>query len=224
MVTTGNQARATKSPQNTPTSHVLAIDCKSLNVPNLITLLRLVLAFVLFVMIYVEALWISAAVVFVAAACTDALDGCIARRYGMVTVLGRVLDPFVDKIIICGSFIFLLNKNIDFGSGMALTSGVNEWMVIIIIGREMFVNSLRAFLEQHGRDFSATLSGKIKMVTQCIAVTVGLLSLSPDIGGQYPKFNVLRDVLLWTAVAVTAYSGVTYSYRAFVMLRAESQA
>lgn len=224
MVTTENRARATEDQNEATTPHAPVIDRKSLNVPNLITLSRFVLAVILFAMIYVEALWITAAVVFIAAACTDALDGYIARRYGMVTVLGRILDPFVDKIIICGAFIFLLNKEVVFDSGMALASGVNEWMVIIVVGREMFVTSLRAFLEQHGRDFSATTSGKVKMVTQCIAVTASLLSLSPDIGGQYPEFGVVRDVLLWIAVAVTAYSGVAYSYRAFVMLRAEPKA
>ena len=59
-------------------------------------------------------------------------------------------------------------------------SGVTAWMVIIVIGREMFVTSLRGFLEQHGMDFSATMSGKLKMVLQCAAVVASLLSLSQE--------------------------------------------
>lgn len=194
---------------NPPVPRVAPIDGRSLNLPNFITLSRLLLAVLLFAMISVQGLWISAAIVFVFAAATDALDGYLARRYGQVTTLGRILDPFVDKIIICGAFIFLLEKRAD--------SGINAWMVIIVIGREMFVTSLRAFLEQHGRDFSATWTGKIKMALQCIAVTASLLSLSPQVTS--PGFNVFRDALLWSAVAVTAYSGLSYTLRAIHMLR-----
>lgn len=185
------------------------IDGRSLNLPNLITTSRLLLSVVLFAMIYIDGLWISAAILFVVAAATDAVDGYIARRYGQVTTLGRILDPFVDKIIICGAFVFLLEKS--------TASGINAWMVIIVLGREMFVTSLRSFLEQHGRDFSATWSGKVKMILQCVAVTASLLSLSPQI--ESPGFSALRDVLLWLAVGVTAYSGLTYTYRAFQMLK-----
>src|SRR5580658_5157371 len=84
------------------------IDAQALNLPNCITVSRLVLSFVLFAMISYGGMWLAATAVFIVAAATDAVDGYIARRYGTVTTLGRILDPFVDKIIICGSFIFLL--------------------------------------------------------------------------------------------------------------------
>ncbi|MDA0282148.1 MAG: CDP-diacylglycerol--glycerol-3-phosphate 3-phosphatidyltransferase [Planctomycetota bacterium] len=185
------------------------VDRRSLNLPNLITLSRLGLAVILFWLIYVEGFWISAAILFVVAAATDAIDGYIARKYGQVTTLGRILDPFVDKIIICGAFVFLLEKKAD--------SGVNSWMVMSVIGREMFVTGLRSFLEQSGNDFSAALIGKIKMALQCVAVTASLLSLSPEVGG--PGFNLFRDIVLWAAVVVTLYSGLTYAIRGFQMLR-----
>ena len=151
------------------------------------------------------------------AASTDALDGWIARKYGQITVLGRILDPFVDKIIVGGSFIFLLGKKVTLEPTLEASSGVTAWMVIIIIGREMFVSSLRGFLEQQGRDFSADWTGKIKMFLQCVAVTASLLSLSPEISGR--NFLLVRDILLWTAVGVTAYSGFAYVWRAAVLLR-----
>ena len=196
----------------------------AMTAPNLITLSRLALAVVLFALIYMEGFWISAAVVFVIAASTDALDGFIARRYGLVTTLGRILDPFADKIIICGTFVFLLGRKLD--------SGINAWMVLIVISREMFVTSLRAFLEERGKDFSATWSGKIKMASQCVALTVSLLSLSPMFGSwSYHvasdfslSFKLLRDILLWTAVVVTAYSGFVYSVRAYVLLTSNQNA
>lgn len=185
------------------------IDGRSLNLPNLITLSRLGLAVILFWLIYVEGFWISAAVLFVVAAATDAIDGYIARKYGQVTTLGRILDPFVDKIIVCGAFVFLLEKKAD--------SGVNSWMVMSVIGREMFVTGLRSFLEQAGKDFSAAFIGKAKMALQCVAITMSLLSLSPEVGGE--TFNFYRDIVLWVAVAVTVYSGLTYAIRGFQMLR-----
>ena len=187
------------------------IDRRSLNLPNLITLSRLVLSFVLFGLIWVGDLWITSAIVFVIAAATDAVDGYIARKYGLVTTLGRILDPFVDKIIICGAFVFLLAQP---------ASGVNAWMVLAVIGREMFVTGLRSFLEQTGRDFSAVWSGKIKMALQCVAVAVALVSLSPDFSNA--QFSLARDVILWASVIVTIYSGVVYAWRGFQMLSPKS--
>jgi CDP-diacylglycerol--glycerol-3-phosphate 3-phosphatidyltransferase len=191
------------------------LDRRALNLPNLITLSRFVLSLVLFVLIDVEGWWRTAAVVFVVAALTDFLDGYLARKYGQVTVLGRILDPFVDKIIICGAFIFLQGKR----SG-DLTSGVTAWMTFVIVAREMFITGLRAVLEQYGRDFSAKWSGKIKMGLQCIAVPLSLLSLSEiflqDLAPTMTvdQFVALRDAMLWVTVGVTVYSGVEYVVRA----------
>jgi len=185
----------------------------SLNMPNLVTTIRLLLSVVLFSLIAAGGWWILAAGLFVVAASTDALDGYLARRYKQITVLGRIMDPFVDKVIVCGSFVFLLEKQGDSGSG------VNAWMVIIIIGREMLVSSLRGILEKEGKDFSASLSGKLKMTVQCIAVTFSLLSLSRDL--PWPWLPVTRDILLWLAVAVTIWSGLIYVIRGFSLLRDE---
>lgn len=191
------------------------LDRRSLNVPNAITLSRLVLAIVLFVLIDLNGWWRLSAFVFVVAAATDFLDGYLARAYGQVTVLGRIMDPFVDKIIICGSFIFLLGKP---------DCGITAWMTFLIVAREMFVSSLRAFLEQRGQDFSAKWSGKVKMLMQCAVVPVCLLSLSGEfregVTGvmSWPHFERLRDVMLWATVGVTVYSGLEYVVRGFRMI------
>ncbi len=191
------------------------LDRQSLNLPNLITVSRFVLSIILFVLIDLDGWWRAAAVVFIVAALTDYLDGYLARKYGQVTVLGRILDPFVDKIIICGAFIFLQKWD---------RSGVTAWMTFIIIARELLITSLRAFLEQRGRDFSAKWSGKIKMIVQCTAVPLCLLSLSEPFVASLPdwfaadRFRVLRDVAVWGTVGITVYSGVEYTWRAFRML------
>lgn len=190
---------------------------ESLNLPNLITVSRLVLSIVLFALIDIGGYWVASAALFVFAAATDWLDGYLARKYGQVTTLGRILDPFVDKIIVGGTFLFLLAKNGATHDGHTIESGVNAWMVIAVIGREMFVSSLRGFLEQQGKDFSASFTGKAKMMLQCVAVTASLLSLNPDL--HWPWLAPVRDVLLWSAVIVTIWSGLVYVDRAVRLLR-----
>ena len=189
---------------------------RSLNLPNAITMSRLALSFVLFALMQWGNHWLWAAGLFVFAVATDVLDGWIARKYNLITQLGRILDPFVDKFITVGTFLFLLP--------VAKESGVNPWMVVIVLGREILVTSLRGFLEQQGADFSASASGKLKMFLQCVAATAALLSMHPPlatyaIGGV--TFTVVRDVLLWTMVAVTVWSGYTYVQRAIELLRAK---
>lgn len=181
------------------------------NVPNLITLSRLLLAIFLFWLIDGGKHWLLSCVVFLIAAATDALDGWIARRYGLITVLGRILDPFVDKVIIGGAFMFLAVRP---------ESGVNAWMAVIVIGRELFITSLRSLLESQGKDFSAVWSGKIKMVVQCAAVAASLLYL--EYGRGLPSAEALATALkwlLWATVAVTIYSGYVYVVRAVQMFR-----
>ncbi len=191
---------------------------ESLNLPNLITCSRLLLAMVLFAMIEHGGYWLSSAALFVLAAATDWLDGYLARKYGQVTTLGRILDPFVDKIIVGGAFLFLLEKNGTGSAQNAIQSGVTAWMAMAVIGREMFISSLRGFLEQQGKDFSASISGKAKMLLQCVAVTASLLSLSPEL--DWPWLVPTRDALLWSAVTVTIWSGLVYVIRAVKLLRA----
>lgn len=191
------------------------LDRRALNLPNLITVSRFVLAMILFVLIDADGWWRTAAVVFIVAALTDFVDGYLARKYGQVTVLGRILDPFVDKVIICGAFIFLQRKTAG-----DLTSGVTGWMTFTIVARELFITSLRAMLEQQGKDFSAKWSGKIKMAVQCVAVLLSLLSLSAAFLTEMAPycsveaFRQVRDTTLWLTVAITVYSGIEYVSRA----------
>ena len=179
-----------------------------LNVPNQLTTSRLVLSIVVFILIPFK-FYLPAMIVFVVAASTDWVDGYWARRYGQVTKLGRVFDPFVDKIIICGAFILL---SAEPGSG-ELDSGIRAWMAVIVVGREMLVTTLRSFIEQSGGDFSAKMAGKLKMVFQCVAVVVSLLVLSyfHHEPSQPPTWLAVTLVVsVWVAVISTIYSGVGY--------------
>jgi len=150
-----------------------------MNIPNTLTILRVFFAIITFAMIglthYDFALFF-----FVLAAITDALDGWWARRFKQITVFGRVMDPFADKFLICGVFVCfvaipeLTSDQADYPAWLML----QPWMVIIIIGRELLVTSLRAFTENAGGDFSAKWIGKLKMFFQCAAIILALLYLS----------------------------------------------
>ena len=183
------------------------------NLPNQLTWMRLALTVVMFILIGLK-LYAASLVLFVIAASTDWLDGYFARKYGMVTTLGRILDPFADKVIICGTFIYLAGLA---GAG----SGVQSWMVVIIVGRELLVTALRGFLEQQGADFSATLSGKLKMVMQCVAAGTSLFCLAfpKTVLSMGPWASGLLVVAVWSAVAMTIASGVVYIRSAIHLLR-----
>lgn len=182
---------------------------RNLNLPNVITFARLGLSLVLFGMMTAGVGWLWSAGLFVFAVLTDILDGWIARKYQLITQLGRIMDPFVDKFITSGTFLFLLPY---------AESGVNPWMVVIVIGREMLVTSLRGFLEQRGADFSASASGKLKMFLQCVAATLALISMEPWC--RDPTFLIVRDVSLWLMTAVTVWSGYVYVQRGNELLKA----
>ena len=179
------------------------------NVPNALTTARFALAIAVMVLIPMQA-YPSALILFIVAASTDWMDGYWARKYGQVTKLGRIFDPFVDKIIICGTFIALVE---------VAGSGVASWMATIIVARELLVTSLRGMIEGSGGDFSANQLGKWKMVVQCAAVITILLALI------YPAINwitMLGQGLLWAAILITLYSGYVYVIAAAKLMRTDS--
>ncbi len=180
-----------------------------LNVPNQVTLARLVLAIVLFGLMHAH-LYFIGLIVFILAASTDWLDGYLARKWGMVTPLGRILDPFADKIIVCGTFVFLAAEP---------TARLPTWVVVLVIGRELLVTGLRSFLEQQGADFSATWSGKVKMVAQCFTagLCLGLLAFGDQ--GAFTFLPLATDLAVYSTIALTVYSGVAYVLAALRLLR-----
>jgi CDP-diacylglycerol--glycerol-3-phosphate 3-phosphatidyltransferase len=206
------------------------------NLPNQLTWARLILAAVMFAVIAMQH-YFAGMVLFIIAAGTDWLDGYFARKYNQVTTLGRILDPFADKVIICGTFIYLA-AIADMQQGM-WPSGtfLLPTMAVIVVGRELLVTALRSFIEQQGGDFSAQMSGKLKMVLQCIAAGVSLFYLSRNdgVGQQIVRFvsevtyrsaetwlAVLQWAMIgfiWSAVVMTVWSGVGYVVTAVRLLR-----
>ncbi len=179
------------------------------NVPNQVTFARLILSFVLFILIPLKFYW-AALVFFLLAAGTDWFDGWYARKYKLVTQVGRILDPFCDKILICGAFIMLA---VEMAPAFPWYAKITGWMAVVVVGRELLVTVLRSLVEGSGGDFSAKFAGKLKMVFQCAAVVACLLALAMKQGGttELPAWlNLSTIVLVWLALASTIHSGYLY--------------
>jgi CDP-diacylglycerol--glycerol-3-phosphate 3-phosphatidyltransferase len=168
---------------------------------------------VLFVLID-RLLWVGCIVVFALAAATDWLDGYLARKQGLVSTLGRNLDPLVDKVVVCGAYIFLLPVQ-----GAALA----PWMVTVVVARELIITGLRSFMENRGATFGADWLGKIKMVLQCSALFAIFVALEAgDLTTEWLwLWQLLRDILIATMLVATALSGLQYLWRAALLLKTE---
>lgn len=217
------------------------------NLPNALTLLRLVMAAGFFVILtpwtagdrlfpdnrphtLEQPNWtlLAAAAMFILAAATDAADGYLARRWNVVTAFGRVMDPFADKVLVVGAFIYLAGPAFHIGPAVRgredfQITGVEPWMVVVALARELLVTSIRAVLESRGVAFPADRIGKVKMILQSVAVPVILVVLGLADSRLGTPARTLILTLVWTTVAVTVLSGVPYVLRAWVQLRPGEQ-
>ena len=183
------------------------------NVPNKISAARLLLSFVFFALLPLQFYW-AALVVFVIAAGTDWVDGWYARKYNLVTKLGRVLDPFCDKILICGAYILIA---IEMDGLFPWYAKIAGWMAVVVVGRELLVTVLRSMIEGAGGDFSAKWAGKLKMGFQCVAVGACLVALalkhanSDPVGANIPVWlNIVVIASVWLSIYSTLQSGWGY--------------
>ena len=206
------------------------------HVPNIITAARLLLAVVFFALLSYyqhegrgDPLVVSSSrvsllnvafIIYLIALFSDFLDGYLARRWKVEGAFGRVVDPFVDKVLVLGSFIFFAGKNFviqeEHANVVKTITGVVPWMVVLILSRELLVTSLRGISESAGANFAAAFSGKLKMVFQSVTILAILLyvnyfeSRHDDIE-TYARW--IRDVCIWLTIAITLLSGVSYVRR-----------
>lgn len=206
------------------------------HIPNLITIFRLILTVVFFFILNINdttnferQMWLGF-VVFVTATLTDILDGYLARKWKVESAFGRVVDPFVDKILICGAFIFFSSNHfidplvrseqfVEYAAAAASRptnppslTGVAPWMVVVLVAREFLITSIRGLAEAQGVDFRADWAGKIKMFTQSVAAGAVLVDLA--LTGHVPWVHMTRDFSIWITVGVTVLSSATYIVRA----------
>lgn len=176
-----------------------------MNLPNLLTLLRIFFVPLLVAVLVQENLAAKlhgasvtnefiALAIFLAAAATDLLDGYLARRWHQVTTVGTLLDPIADKLLISAALVSLVQVQV-----------IPGWMAIIIIGREFAVSGLRSIAAAEGYTIKASDLGKTKMVTQVIAVSLLLVSIH---WGQLRGFAMFW---LWGSMLFALVSAVDYS-------------
>lgn len=175
-----------------------------MNVPNALTILR-----IFFVPLLVAALvqqdvaiqlggvlitneWLSLAI-FLSAACTDLLDGYLARRWKQVTTIGTLLDPIADKLLISAALISLVQVR-----------ALPGWMAILIIAREFAVSGLRSIAAAEGYTIKASDLGKTKMFSQVVAISCMLLAV------RHPELHSTGLVLMWIVVFFALASAISY--------------
>jgi len=177
------------------------------NLPNQITLFRLVLALAFFVLLAYH--WHEAALAaFVLGAVTDFLDGYVARKKGMTSDFGRIADPSVDKVLLSGAFIYLTAK---------IPETVPVWAVIVIVAREYLVTSLRGYAESKGIQFKVSVCGQSKTLVQFVTVSAGLGFLFYLRESAWASMTM--SGLVWITVLVTVFSGLEYFVRSAALLR-----
>lgn len=180
-----------------------------MNLPNLLTLLRIFFVPLLMATLLAEnsgagwQAWVPASrelfalAVFLAAAATDLLDGYLARRWGQVTTVGTLLDPIADKLLIMAALVSLV-----------AIQRVPAWMVIVILGREFAVSGLRQIAAASGFTIAASELGKSKMIAQVVAIAL-------VIGGiRWPALNEIALYAMWAVVLFGVISGADY-FRTF---------
>lgn len=182
-----------------------------MNLPNRITLARICLIPIMMIFLLVEFRFfpeplhwgsfqlsvnhLAAALIFILAASTDGIDGYIARKYNMVTNLGKLLDPLADKLLISAVLISL----VELGR-------CESWIAVVIISREFAVTGLRQVALLEGKVMAAGNWGKIKTVVQIVAISLLLLNNFPFQFVGIP----FDQIAIWAAAIITIYSGVDY--------------
>ena len=190
--------------------------------PNRITMMRFVGSFVLFLVldlggmkaldevgrgVFQWAFWL-----FIVVAFSDALDGYLARRGNLVTNFGRIADPFVDKVLVIGSMVYL--------AVMPWSQGwFPAWIVVVVVAREFLVTGIRGYVESQGMEFAADGFGKLKMVFQCVAIGTVLGQYAFPWPEPFLNFlNLMVHLLVWATLLTTVGSGTSYILKTKRML------
>ena len=169
-----------------------------MNTPNKLTVLRFILVPFFLAAAYYEkqqSVMIISTIIFAVASFTDFLDGYLARKHNLVTDFGKFMDPLADKVLVAAALLFLIQ------AGRA-----EAWLVIIIITREYAISIIRAIAATNGKVIAASGGGKIKTVTQMLAIIMLLLSMP------------FGDIMMYVCVALTLYSGVEYIWNNRVLI------
>ena len=161
--------------------------------------------FVILALMNAPAAQYAAVGVFVLAAITDALDGHIARKNGLVTNFGKFIDPIADKLLVMSALIVLVERG-----------RMPGWVCIVMLAREFAISGFRLVAAGTGKVIAAGILGKIKTVTQMIAVIALLLTA---IDGVFAPLGTFADVAMYVSAFMTVWSGADYIIKNFNCIR-----
>lgn len=167
---------------------------------NKITILRMILVpvFMAFLMVPDSTACLTAALlVFIIASISDAVDGYIARNYNQISTFGKFMDPLADKMLTTSAFIVFVAHG-----------RMSAWALMIILFREFMVSGIRLLAVSEGKVIAASMLGKIKTVSQMLAIIAGMILLYPVFPAAAAE--VVTQVLIWICTAFTVISGAEY--------------
>ena len=177
-----------------------------MNLPNKLTVLRIILIPVFMVLLLNFNMLAAAGVIFVIASLTDLADGKIARKYNLVTNFGKFADPLADKLLVCAALVALCAMG---RLGTSYTLGA--WAAFIILAREFMVTGIRLVAAAEGKVIAAGMSGKIKTTIQMITIVYILFSdLLVSVGLPVNVSGIITNILVAASVLITVYSGAEY--------------
>ncbi len=191
-----------------------------MNLPNFLTMVRIVLAPVFMALVIVDDVWAKfwAMILFIVAALTDLFDGYYARKYNISTSFGKFFDPLADKILISLAFI-----------AFVVLGYVQMWMVLLIILREFLITGLRTLAAYRGALITPSLPAKIKTFLQMTSITVIMLIINLrtflpplNIESEWLQSTMPDRIIFWlmlATVVITVGTGIDYLRRSYYLLR-----
>ena len=170
-----------------------------MNTANKLTILRIILIPIFMALLTASGagFHIAALVVFILASLTDAADGYIARHYNQVTTFGKFMDPLADKMLTTAAFIIFVSVR-----------RMSPWALALILMREFAVSGIRLLAAANSNVIAASMSGKIKTVSQMVAIIAAIILLNPFFEENSAK--LITEILIWISTAATVVSGAEY--------------
>ena len=173
-----------------------------MNLPNKITLFRVILIPVFLVVLYLDCIpgnkWIALGI-FIVASLSDMVDGKLARKYGMVTDFGKFADPLADKLLVCSALIALIEFD-----------RIPAWIVIIIIAREFIISGFRLVAADNGIVIAAGWWGKVKTAVTMVMICFLIGNLGEDIASFTKYIHIFEQVLIYLSLFLTVMSLIDY--------------
>ena len=171
-----------------------------MNLANKLTMLRVILVPIFLIFLIGKGIpygSIIATLIFIIASLTDQLDGYIARSRNQITNFGKFMDPLADKLLTCSAMIAMISLNL-----------IPSWVVIVIIAREFTISGFRLIASDNGKVIAANMWGKVKTTVQMIMIIYLIVKVAANWDSLF--FNVVAQVLIYAALALTVISLMTY--------------